>query len=130
MRFFLRYFNTENLEFQSGSTMIAPTVTMDKIKPKDCQVVETLGDSRFLQSFRVVSKSLWQTLTPISPIQPGEMDLVGVESPGHRCFIMFFFLIAGCRGVFPRSDVQQALAQIIKKVGDFFRGEISCCEIW
>ena len=32
----------------------APTVTMDKIKPKDCQIL-SLGDSGFLQFSRVVS---------------------------------------------------------------------------
>ena len=39
-----------------GSTMSAPTVTMDKIGPlKMARLLETLGDSRFLQFFRVVS---------------------------------------------------------------------------
>ena len=42
------------LEAITGSTMSAPTVTMDKINPKDCQVL-SLGDSGFLQFFRVVS---------------------------------------------------------------------------
>ena len=46
-------------QYTSGSTMSAPTVTMDKINPKDCQVVETLGDfsgfdTIFLGLFQVI----------------------------------------------------------------------------
>ena len=39
-----------------GFSMSTPTVTMDKINPKKVPGLETLGDSRFLQFFRVVSR--------------------------------------------------------------------------
>ena len=49
------YYNKEAGTKKAGSTMFAPTVTMDKINPKDCQILANLGDSGFLQFLRVVS---------------------------------------------------------------------------
>ncbi len=43
--------------YWTGSTMFAPTVTMDKINPKDCQVASPLviqGFSNFLGLFQVI----------------------------------------------------------------------------
>ena len=42
----------------TGSTMFAPTVTMDKINPKDCQVASPLVIQGFSNFFRVVSSNL------------------------------------------------------------------------
>ena len=46
-----------------GSTI--STLLHDKINPKDCQVL-SLGDSRFLQFFRVVSSDYGKPRSPLS----------------------------------------------------------------
>ena len=48
--------------FSEGSTISAPTVTMDKINPKDCQVASPLEIQGFSNSLGLFQVMKWQTL--------------------------------------------------------------------